>query len=269
MLRTSLYQTVVETEESPHAVLICVLGGFALFAADHPIQLRGAPKTEALISSLVLGPPTGVSRDSLLATLWPDAPPGPAAQSLNSLTHYLQNLLGPSLSGAPVLLHLGGSYRLNYGAGVAVDCLQFDARAAQGDRDVDIGDARAALAAYQGAERLYRGDLGIGNDVRALVERERLRAVHLRVLAWVADHYFQAGDYRQCQAFAGRLLSCEPTREDAHRLLMRCFVRLGERAQALRQFRICTEVLRMEFDTAPERETLALFEQLRNAPADI
>jgi DNA-binding SARP family transcriptional activator len=269
MLRTSPYTTVFENEDSASSVLICVLGGFALFAADRPIQLRGAPKTEALISSLVLGPASGVSRETLLTTLWPDAAQGPAAQSLNSLTHYLQNLLGPALSGAPVLVHVGGSYRLNYAAGVIVDCLQFDAQAVQGDRHARDGDATAALAAYHGAERLYRGDLSVGTDVRALVERERLRAVHLRVLAWVADYYFQASDYRQCQKFAGRLLNCEPAREDAHRLLMRCFVRLGERAQALRQFRICAEILRIEFDTAPERETLALFEQLRNAPADV
>ena len=92
---------------------------------------------------------------------------------------------------------------------------------------------------------------------------------HLRVLAWVADHYFGVSDYRECQRIAARVLSYEPTREDAHRLLMRCFVRVGERAQALRQFRICAEVLRLEFDTTPEHETVALFEQLRLAPADV
>jgi DNA-binding SARP family transcriptional activator len=50
---------------------------------------------------------------------------------------------------------------------------------------------------------------------------------------------------------------------------MRCHVRRGERSQALRQYRLCQQILRAEFDAAPEPATEALFEQVRLAPSAI
>ena len=68
---------------------------------------------------------------------------------------------------------------------------------------------------------------------------------------------------------AGRLLDGDPCREDAHRLVMRCHVRRGERAQALRHYLLCQQILRAEFDAAPEPATDALFEQARLDPSTI
>jgi hypothetical protein len=50
---------------------------------------------------------------------------------------------------------------------------------------------------------------------------------------------------------------------------MRCHVRRGERAQALRQYRLCESVLRSEFETDPEPATKALFEQIRLDPDSV
>jgi DNA-binding SARP family transcriptional activator len=50
---------------------------------------------------------------------------------------------------------------------------------------------------------------------------------------------------------------------------MRAYVRRGERAQALRQYRLCEHVLRREFDTAPEPLTTELFERIRASPAGV
>jgi DNA-binding SARP family transcriptional activator len=46
---------------------------------------------------------------------------------------------------------------------------------------------------------------------------------------------------------------------------MRCLVSRGERAQALRQYRLCEGILRAEFNAEPEAETEALYEQIRRA----
>jgi DNA-binding SARP family transcriptional activator len=89
------------------------------------------------------------------------------------------------------------------------------------------------------------------------------------MLARLADYSFGDEDYGRCLEHALRLLECEPTREDAHRLAMRCYVRCGERSQAMRQYRLCTEILRREFDASPEPSTTALFERVRDEPAAI
>jgi DNA-binding SARP family transcriptional activator len=64
-------------------------------------------------------------------------------------------------------------------------------------------------------------------------------------------------------------LSIDPCREDAHRVIMRTHLRRGERAQALRQYRLCEYVLRREFDTAPEPQTIALYERIRIDPTSV
>jgi DNA-binding SARP family transcriptional activator len=62
------------------------------------------------------------------------------------------------------------------------------------------------------------------------------------------------------------MLASDPCREDAHRLVMRCYVRLGERAQALRQYQLCKQILRAEYDVAPEDATTALYDRVRLEP---
>ena len=116
---------------------------------------------------------------------------------------------------------------------------------------------------------MYRGDLCVGADVQAIVERERLRASFLTLVARLADLHFGAGEYSECLDFALALLAHDPCREDAHRLVMRCFVRRGERAQALHQYRVCETILAQEFSAAPEPATTALFDQLRLAPETV
>ena len=98
------------------------------------------------------------------------------------------------------------------------------------------------------------------------MERERLRARYLTLLAHLADYHYGAGNHEVCLDYAWRLLACDPCREDAHRLIMRCYVRQGERAEALRHYRLCVDILRAEFKAAPEAATTTLFEQIRLDP---
>jgi DNA-binding SARP family transcriptional activator len=125
----------------------------------------------------------------------------------------------------------------------------------------DVTDRRAA--------DLYRDDLYQPAGGRIVVERERLRMRYLTLLAQMAEQYYQKGDYHTCLDYLWQLLARDPGREDAHRLIMRCFVRCGERAAALRQYQVCTDLLRAEFDAEPEPATAALLEQIRDRPHSI
>ena len=127
---------------------------------------------------------------------------------------------------------------------MGVDVGEFTRLVAAGGRQAQMGDRRAAVESYMRAIGLYRGDLSACSDARSVIERERLRAMYLNLLAFLADERFAAGDYWACLEIAGRLLDGDPCREDAHRFVMRCHVRRGERAQALRQYTLCTSILR-------------------------
>jgi DNA-binding SARP family transcriptional activator len=245
-----------------------VLGTFRVLQAGLPMPLRRG-KTEALLCYLALWYAEGVCRDTLLETLWPESDTALAGDALRSRVNSLHTLLGARLGGAAPVLQVDGCYRLNAAAGVGVDVACFDGLATTGDQQMRAGHAAEATAAYQHAVGLYHGDLCVATDVHAVVERERLRARYLRLLATLAAWAYAAGDDEACLAYAQRMLAHDPCREDAHRFVMHCHVRRGERAQALHQYRVCVDILRAAYATTPEPATVELFDQLRLAPSSV
>ena|SRR5438045_3765893 len=100
---------------------------------------------------------------------------------------------------------------------------------------------------------LYRGDLHACTDDSAVVERERLRASYLVMLGRLADAARRDGDYVSAVDYASLVLTNDAGREEAHRTLMACYVNLGQRVQAMRQYLLCERLLRETFDAVPPR----------------
>lgn len=246
-------------------ILVCLLGEFRVLKGGHPISLNGS-KAELLFRCLGLQPEQSVPRDLILETMWPGHPPNLSGQSLNSLTHSLRKLLGDEIDGDMPVVHEDGYYRLNQEAGVGVDITWFENLVRTGDQHASSNNLPVAVSFYVQATQLYRGDLCADTDIHCVMARERLRAHFLTALAHLADYYFSTSEYDHCLHYAEQLLKHDPCREDAHRLMMRCYVRRGERAQALRQYRLCVDILHEEFDAVPEQQTLLLYDQVRLTP---
>jgi DNA-binding SARP family transcriptional activator len=261
--------TVPMTIPAPDPVLICLFGSFRLFRHGVMVPVRNGSKTEALLSCLALRQGHRLPRDTLLDALWPEVDLSRAAQSLTTLVYAIRRAVGSALAGAPPVLYSSGGYELNSQAGVAVDVARFDALAAAGERSQRLGDHTGAIRSWGQAVELYRGDISSEADVYAIIERERLRALHLTLLAHLADHYLAVDEHQQALRYACRLLQHDPCREDAHRLVMTCHVRVGERAQALRQYEVCRQILEREFRAPPEPSTAALFARVRFDPASV
>lgn len=249
------------------AVAVCLLGNFRVLKRGALVTLRQGGKGEQLLGQLALRSPDGMLREALIGHLWPDTEIALAAQSLNTLVYSMHRLLGDALHGRSPVVARAGQYMLNSGAGVEVDINAFDAAARDGDRLFGLGDRVGAIASFRGAVALYAGDLAFGSDILALVERERLRSRYLLVLARLADAFFNSDEFDRALEYALDLLCHDPCREDAHRMAMRCYVRLGVRSQALRQYRTCCDALAMEFGAVPERATESLYELIRLDPA--
>ena len=255
--------------EQGDEILVCLLGSFRLLRCGSPLTLPISGKAMTLLSTLALHRESGVPREALLDLLWPEQETAQATVSLNSLVYSLHRRLRDDRHGESAVVYAHGAYFLNVAAGYGTDIAHFDALVRAGDRLAAAGRPADAAVHYELAVDLYRGDLCNGADVYAIIERERLRAGYLTVLAWLADRAASAGEHTEALEHALRLLACEPCREDAHRLVMRAHVRRGERAQALRQYRLCEQVLRDEFDAVPEALTTELFDRIRSDSARI
>jgi DNA-binding SARP family transcriptional activator len=252
-------------------VWVCLFGSFRLIRSGEPVAVRGGGKTEALLARLGLAGTNGVARDVLLRGLWPDSDRALANQALASLVHSLRSLLGEALGDTTPVIQSGGHYRLNTLSGIGVDVTRFGERVNRAEAFDRAGEFDAAVAEYQRAIGLYAGDLtpAAGASPRTALERERLRATCCRVLIRLADISFLRGNFAASLQHAMQLLERDACREDAHRMVMRCHVRLGARSQALRQYHTARAILRTELDADPEPATLALFEAIRLKPDSV
>jgi DNA-binding SARP family transcriptional activator len=260
---------MLEQRADRAGIQVCLLGSFRILKGDQPVSVRPGGKVEKLVGTLAFHGGSGIGRDELLGLVWPESDYELAGQSLNTLVHSLARSLSDALSGNPPVLRRAGRYCLNTDQGVEIDVRQFDAAVDAGDRRSRTGDLDGANHAYRHAVDLYAGDLAIGSGIQHLIERERLRARFLSVYAHLADLAFAASDYERTLVSALQLLAYDPFREDAHRMAMRCYVRIGQRAQALRQYRTCREVLALEFEARPEESTEELYRLVRTDPGRV
>jgi DNA-binding SARP family transcriptional activator len=213
-----------------------------------------ARKTEALLAILALRPGVPFGRERLLAWLWPEVPEAQGRTSLRQALGHLRKLLAPELVvSAADKVHLEPS-------AAWVDTSEVDRvlRAPPAEREALLSTWRGELLEGFPAVEDAFGDW-LAAERGRLSERVGLGLEECLAALSSARHADRA------LAVGFRLLEIEPTREAAHRALMRLFVERGDRASALRQYERCREFLERRFQIAPSSET----EALRRAIAEV
>jgi DNA-binding SARP family transcriptional activator len=206
-----------------------------------------------------------VARDELADVFWPGSSPAAARNCLNTSLSILRSGLREVLGDLPVVVHREGAYCIEPGLDLTVDAEELEAAASEGARRRRAGDVEGAARAYRAAAALYEGDLFEDDPYEEWMSGRRryLRETHLTALGELADCESALGDPSAAIALCRQALLLEPEREEAHRRLMIAYARVGQRAQALRQFDLCAEALRRRLQTAPSPETAALHERIR------
>jgi len=209
------------------------------------------------------------SRDELLEEYWPDVPFGAAARNrLQVAVSGLRRALR-DVTALNVVEYADGGYRINQELRIEVDVELFERglrAAAAAERS---GDREKARTAYQEAVALYRGDFAADAPFEqwTLLPRESLRIKLADALDRLSR--LELADHRidDCIATAHRMLDVDPCREDAHRLLMRCYAAQGRIYQALRQYEFCSRILKATVDADPGPETTQLYRSIRYSSA--
>ncbi|MFI8462009.1 BTAD domain-containing putative transcriptional regulator [Kitasatospora sp. NPDC085464] len=245
-------------------LVICVLGRFRVIGREGEIPISWGSKTAALLSDLALRERFQAPSETLLAALWPrENDEARARNALTSLVGDLRKRFKEVAEGASPIVTTPNGYRLNTQDGITVDADRFAALVDQGERQQKEGRIASAVDSWWKSAALYSGDLHVGDDVRFVIERERLRSLHHLSLWRLAEYFYGERDHSTALEFAFRLLEQEPCSEQAHRLVMKCQVSLGRRPLALRQYKVCERILATEYQAKPEAATQALYDQLR------
>jgi DNA-binding SARP family transcriptional activator len=227
---------------------VFLFGQFECRFEDSQRALPAGSKVQSLLANLCFHRDRTFPRSILAVLIAPDFSETQARHALSqALWRVRRNLPG-------LLESDSGQVGVASQVEVWVDAIEFQGLAERYLRDPS--QPAAELAGLRQAVNLYRGDFLEGfYDEWALIERERLRDLYLRVLERLVVAYKAAMQYQQALITAQRLVHADPLNENAHREVMRLFHYLGCPAEALRQYEICQEILQREFGLTPEAET--------------
>jgi DNA-binding SARP family transcriptional activator len=244
----------------PAQILVRCLGSLEITVGGVRVQTWRSGKARALFEYLLTHRDRPSRRDTLIQALWPDPEAlASAGTSLKVAVHALRQLLAELNSASPdqivsIAVH-DSSYQL-LAPEVWVDVEEFERCCLLGHQLEAQGRLPSALAQYERAAELYRGDfLADSWGDWVMFRREGLKDQYLSVLARLADAALQAGDYDRCIQLSRQLLEQDACREDSFRTLMICHARLGQRGRVRRWYELCVQTMRSALDADPEPET--------------
>jgi DNA-binding SARP family transcriptional activator len=249
-----------------HSLRVRFFGHFEMLCEGEAMHLGRSGKALTILKYLLANHNRPVSQDYLMGWLWPESNLQKARWSLNSAIHGLRKLLsGCSASVSINYVSLeDGYYRLSPDVGVTTDVDDFDTHHERGRSLENERRMPEAAIEYEKAIELYRDDYLIEDlyEDWTMVERARLANAYMDLLGRLAVHYMEAGQHQESIRACYRVLEKDRCHEDSYRLLMKCYARLGLRARALHQYRMCEQILGQEYGTSPSLETRSLYLKL-------
>lgn len=231
------------------------LGTAAIFG---PKGLLTGPATQrhrlALLSQLAVSFPRPVSRDKLMALLWPESDTGHARRLLNLAVHVIRRAIGEKVitSGSDGLLLDPDQ--------VICDVVEFE-------RSISAGVIERATAIYVGPflDGFFLNDAP-EFDRTVELERVRLARAYCAALESVASQRSETGDHVTAADCWRKLAAQEPGSSRIVLKLMQSLDDSGDRAGALQQARIHAQFLEQEYGATPDAEVTAYVNQLREKP---
>ncbi|MFO7634265.1 MAG: BTAD domain-containing putative transcriptional regulator [Caldilinea sp.] len=248
---------------------LTLLGSFQALLDDRPIAAFESAKARALLAYLAVESDRAHRREALAELFWPERPPGAALANLRHTLANLRTAVGDHTATPPFLLITPQTIQFNRDSEAFVDLIHFAALLHDG--------AKSSLHACQEAMALYNGrlleDFSLDDcpefEAWLAVMRERIDRQVEQALARLVRRCVEQGDVAQAVQWSHRQLDLEPWNEDAHRQLMWLLVQGGQRAAALHQYDLCTQMLAAELGVAPQPITRTLAERIRSGESDL
>jgi DNA-binding SARP family transcriptional activator len=209
-----------------------------------------------------------VTRDELAEVLWQDSLPGAWEAALHALISKLRGLLRGV--GEPDMLSLTsafGTYLLRIGSDVWIDREAAAEAIDEAEASLRANDVKNAWAPSNIAAVTARRPFLPGEDAGWIRgERERLHGILVRALDCLAEIWMANGEPALALEAARENVALEPFRETGYQRLIGVHTVLGNRAEALRVYESCRELLARELGADPSQEMQALYLELLGTP---
>ena len=210
-------------------------------------------KAQALFAYLALSAGRSHRRDKLAGLLWSDRGDADARHSLRQALSLITKAMRSGPWGATAMSIEADA--------IAIEPAAIEVDAARLEGLVADGSPEALLEAVG----LWHGDLLDGLNLQAqpfeewlLGQRARYHELAVEAHRLLLEHQMRCEGREPAIMTALRLLALDAANEETHRKLMRLYLARGRKDAALRQFQICADALKREFDLQPDAETRAL-----------
>lgn len=170
-----------------------------------------------------------LTRNQICETFWPNLE---LEQAVN-VFHVTKRRLHKAV-GMDVLAHDGACYRVDRDTPFYLDVFEFVEALLEGRH----GEPEDPIALWQRVANLYRGPYLQGHSGLWIEERrEAYQSAYLEALENIADLWEARESYELALHTLTRAMDADFSREAIHRKLLRLYLRLGRRAEAVAHFR--------------------------------
>ena len=254
---------VPDLENWPWPIRIYTLGKFRIEVDGHSLLFsRKAPrKVLALLKAIVAFGERGVSEHRLVDVLWPEESGEAGHEALAVSLHRLRKLLEypdvVQLSERVISIDRGQCW---------VDAWAFERRMAEDERGVpdNNGTDPSILQLYGGPFLSDELDFSW-----AFPTRERLRSQFLRYVGRVGRGYESAGKFEEAVLLYLKGIEADHLAEELYQNLMRCYMKLGRRAEAMGVYRRLRQTLSVTLGIGPSAQSEHFFELVKTSQISI
>lgn len=238
-----------------------LFGNFRVEYEGAPVEHWSSRKGRLLLASLAAESPRPIPKDVLIDRFWPECSPARGSNNLSIAIYQVRAAFKELASiEAQVISVQQSLYSLDATTSVWIDVNEFRKEISLAWAAVRGQDRKTARSHLFGAIDLYDGQFMECDPYEEWIEslRRTYENEYTRALSWLAGDSADAGDWTEVAQFARRIVTLDPCDEQGHRWLIWAHASLGNRAEALLQYRECASRLRAELGVGPSEETRRL-----------
>lgn len=204
------------------------------------------------------------SKDTLIDIFWGEADFEVVMRNFHpTISHIRKALNRNEPFKQNFLLYQEGDYLLNPEITFYIDTEEFDCLVAKGESARRAGEQACALAHYEEALKLYRGEFMQGAyDEWVEEQRTYYRAQYLQLLEALIFAAQTSAEWLRALQLTQQVLREDPFREDIHCVVMRAHAAQGNRSAVKEQYDTLHKLLRDELGIEPAGKTQKLYRQL-------
>ena len=247
------------------SLAIYFLSLFRVLLDEQPVGGWPNCKGKSIFKYLATHRERPIPKEVLMEIFWPEVDPDAARNNLNVAIYGLRKALSKVNTDFSYVLFQDGCYLLNPELHIWVDAEAFMAHVRKAKECERRNDLVAAIHEYRAAEAIYQSEFLVEDRYEdwLIGARQNFQDTYLAVMNRLSCYYLDQQDYEACVTICAKTLTVDVCNEEVHRRLMRCYSLMGYTHLAMRQFHVCRETLARDLNLIPSKETMQLFEQIR------